>query len=76
MKINLIKSKIILIKEIKKNLLDILPKKYNIELIFRGSENGFTAVAFRSKCEYQNPTLTIIKSEHQKIFGAFTDNSW
>ena len=57
-------------------LLLLLPKKYKINLIYRGSEDGFTAAVFHEKCDHKGPTLIIIKSEFDKIFGAFTDIDW
>ena len=45
-------------------------------LIYRGSEDGFTAAVFHSKCDQKGPTLIIIKSEFGKIFGGFTDIDW
>ena len=54
----------------------MLTKQYKIELIYRGSEDGFAASDFHKKCDEKGTTLIIIKSEHQKIFGAFTDIPW
>ena len=54
----------------------LLPKKYKINLIYRGSEDGFTAAVFHSKCDKKGPTLVIIQSEHKKIFGGYTDIDW
>jgi hypothetical protein len=41
-------------------------------LLMRGSKNGFKASKFHFICDKKGPTLTIIKSEHGKIFGAYT----
>ncbi|EFC36767.1 predicted protein [Naegleria gruberi] len=46
------------------------------QLLYRGSRDGFKAEHFHSKCDNQGPTLTIIKSEHNQIFGGFTSKSW
>ena len=45
-------------------------------MIYRGSEDGFTAAVFHSKCDQKGPNLIKIKSEYDKIFGAFTDIDW
>ena len=45
-------------------------------LIYRGSEDGFTAAVFHKKCDQKGPTLIIIKSDKGKIFGGFTDIDW
>ena len=45
-------------------------------MIYRGSEDGFTADVFHKKCDNKGPTLVVVKSEHSKIFGGFTDIEW
>ncbi len=45
-------------------------------MIYRGSDHGFKAVDFHNKCDDKGATLIIIKSEHQKIFGGFTNVQW
>lgn len=47
-----------------------------LELIYRGSRDGFTAKAFHTICDNQGPTLSLIKSEHDKVFGGYTSRSW
>ena len=37
---------------------------------------NFSAVIFHKKCDNIGPTLIIVKSEHSKIFGGFTDIDW
>lgn len=44
--------------------------------IYRGSEDGFSTESFHRLCDGISPTLTIIKSEHNKVFGGFTSVSW
>ena len=46
------------------------------QLLYRGTRDGFHANDFHSKCDNQGATLTIIKSEHNQVFGAFTSQSW
>ena len=45
-------------------------------MIFRGKKNGFKAEAFHNCCDNKGPTLTIVKSEKEKVFGAYTDIPW
>ena len=45
------------------------------KLLFRASQDGFTAQAFHGRCDNKGPTVTIIKSGNN-IFGGFTENSW
>ena len=47
-----------------------------MNLIYKGSVNGFKAEAFHKYVDNQGPTLSIIKSERQQIFGGYTDISW
>ena len=43
-----------------------------IEQIFKMSENGTKNTDFYNKCENQGPTLVLIKTTKNKIFGGFT----
>ncbi|KAG2392708.1 hypothetical protein C9374_011433 [Naegleria lovaniensis] len=47
-------------------------------LLYRGSQDGFTAQSFHAKCDSHTPTLTIIKtSGHDpQIFGGYTTQTW
>ena len=47
-----------------------------MELLFRGSDEGFEADAFHSKCDDQGPTLCLIQTEFSHICGGFTNMSW
>jgi hypothetical protein len=46
------------------------------ELLWKGSRDGFKAATFHTKCNNQGPTLTVIKSQHDKVFGGFTSVPW
>lgn len=46
------------------------------ELLWKGSRDGFKAATFHSMCNNKGPTVTVIKSEHDKVFGGFTSESW
>ena len=54
----------------------LLPKQFKVTLIFRGSQHGFKSQTFHTSCDHQGPTLTILKSEIGKVFGAYTDIAW
>ena len=43
-------------------MLKLLPKPYKIELIYRGSDDGFKSADFHKKCDDRGATLIIIKS--------------
>ena len=51
-------------------------KQIQTTLLFKGSRDGFKAVDFHKHCDNKGPTVTIIKSEHGKIFGGYTTVSW
>ena len=44
-------------------------------LLYRGSEQGFTAKRFHELCDDKGPTLAVIKGNNQ-VFGLFTELSW
>lgn len=48
----------------------------SFKLLYRGSRDGFGAKNFHQKCDNQGPTLVVIKSNHGKVFGGFTDVDW
>ena len=52
-------------------------KKINkFELIFRMSENGTKSEDFHKYCDNKGPTLTLVKTTKNKIFGGFTPLNW
>ena len=53
-----------------------MKKKFQTELLYRGSKDGFTAASFHQKCDNKGPNISIIKSEHGLIFGGYTSLSW
>ena len=38
--------------------------------------DGFDGKTFHNKCNHKGPTLTVIKSEYDYIFGGFTNKIW
>jgi len=52
-------------------------KNHELELIYRGSRDGFSAQNFHQHCDEQGPTLVVCKSKaYEKVFGGFTSKSW
>jgi len=47
-----------------------------INLLYRGSRDGFEATSFRAHCNMKGPTLSIIESTSGDIFGGYTSNNW
>lgn len=46
------------------------------KLLFRGTRDGFTAQAFHDKCDKFKNTVTLVHSNHGKVFGGFVDIDW
>ena len=65
-------------KFIKNTLHDVLGSwpYMKLELIFSGSEIGWTTYRFHSRCDNKGPTLTLIKTVEGRIFGGYTSVSW
>lgn len=54
-----------------------LPTKIEkICLLFRASQNCFSAQKFHASCDFKGPTLSLIKSKTGKVFGGFCSISW
>ena len=45
-------------------------------LLYRASENNFSAATFHKKCGDRPNTLTIVKTEFGKTVAAFTPYAW
>ncbi|CAF0815357.1 unnamed protein product [Adineta steineri] len=45
-------------------------------LIYKATRDGFSANAFHSHCDNKGPTMTIIQSSNNYIFGGYTSVSW
>ena len=46
------------------------------ELIYKASRDGFDANAFHSRCNNKGPTMTIIQSNNNYLFGGYTSIPW
>ncbi|CAF2562409.1 unnamed protein product [Rotaria sp. Silwood2] len=46
------------------------------ELIYKASRNGFDGNTFHSLCNNQGPTMTIIQSNNNYLFGGYTAIPW
>jgi hypothetical protein len=51
-------------------------KRIKTELIYRGSKDGYDEEDCHYLIDDEGPTLTIIRSEHARVFGGFTAVSW
>ena len=45
-------------------------------LLFRASNDGFSASNFHSKCDGKSNTVTLVEALNGKRFGGFANNAW
>ena len=72
-------SKIVKNVEDKKNLIEWLSSVGNIsaiKLIYRATENGDDSNTFFDKCSNMGPTISLIKTKEDRIFGGFSKAEW
>ena len=50
--------------------------KKKLELIYRGSRDGFLSKNFHEKCDNKGPTITLYKNNNNNIFGGYASISW
>ncbi|CAG8597174.1 2022_t:CDS:2, partial [Cetraspora pellucida] len=48
---------------------------YDFILLYRGKENDFNPKKFHDSCDNKGPTLTIIKTSDQRLFGGYNDSN-
>ncbi|CAF4312820.1 unnamed protein product, partial [Rotaria sordida] len=46
------------------------------ELIYKATRDGFDANTFHSRCNNKGPTMTIIQSNNNYLFGGYTTIPW
>jgi len=51
-------------------------KDKQLHLIFHALNDGFSASEFHKKCDGKSPTIAIIVSTNNNIYGGFTDIAW
>jgi hypothetical protein len=67
----------ILTKDLVKDLIILCDfKDIKLNLLYRGSRDGFSANNFHVKCDGSSNTLTVIKSTQGNIFGGYTTLAW
>lgn len=57
-------------------LLQALGKPKSLNLLFRGSRDGFTAAEFHKKCDNIINTLVLVRTEYGKTIAGFTESPW
>ena len=66
-------TKLLINEGIKKNYNKNI-KKYT--LLYLASRDGFGVEDFHQKCDGKNFTITLVRTEKNRIFGGFTDAEW
>jgi len=46
------------------------------ELLYKASRDGFDANAFHNRCDNKGPTITIVQSTNNYLFGGYTSVAW
>jgi hypothetical protein len=49
---------------------------YTLQLLYKGSRDGFESYDFHRKCKDYPNTFAFVESEHGNIFGGFTSLAW
>jgi hypothetical protein len=68
--------------ELDSTIIDNIPSMISeiagkrIELLYRGTRDGFASSSFHSKCDHQSHTITIVETTKGMIFGGYTPISW
>ena len=47
-----------------------------LNLLYRGSQDGFTASAFHARCDGKCNTVSVIEDKSGNVFGGFADLAW
>jgi hypothetical protein len=45
-------------------------------IVYRGTEDGFTAESFHKKCDNIPNTMTFVKTDMENVFGGFASIPW
>jgi hypothetical protein len=53
-----------------------LQSNIKLDLLYRGSVDGFNAAEFHRKCDFQGPTITIVESAGNRRFGGYCPVDW
>jgi hypothetical protein len=66
----------ILSREEANQIFSWFPNKKEINLLYRGSRDGYTSCRFHEMCDNKINTISIIKDIHGCIFGGYSPLSW
>ena len=71
-----IQSVIISKADVQSKLLEMIGPKAEAELLYRGTRDGFGLADCHSKIAGKGPTLAIVKTTKNRIFGGYTNIPW
>ena len=54
----------------------MFPKDWQVELLYRGTKDGFKAEDFHKICDNKGSTLSLAKTVKGNIFGGYTPIPW
>lgn len=55
----------------------IVEEQVTMQLLYRGSKDGFEASAFHEKCDFMDNTVVVVQSkENGNVFGGYTAAPW
>jgi serine/threonine protein kinase len=63
------------LRRLQRSIRDWLPGR-RLELLYCGSRDGMTSRAFHAFCDEQGPTLTLIRSDNDCMFGGYASGAW
>mmetsp|Transcript_72904 Transcript_72904/g.116286 ORF Transcript_72904/g.116286 Transcript_72904/m.116286 type:complete len:245 (-) Transcript_72904:56-790(-) len=55
---------------------DVFVNHIQLSLLYRASENAFSAASFHEQCDYKGSTISVIHNEFDHVFGGFVSVSW
>lgn len=59
-----------------RDLKKFIGTKDHWTLLYRGSDEGFSAQKFHEKCDNKGPTVTLVRTEKNNVFGGYASQSW
>ncbi len=51
-------------------------KLLELKILWRASEHSFSKAQFEEMCVNKGPTLSVIQSDNNRVFGGYTSQNW
>ena len=58
------------------NILPTVEKSSEINLLYCGSRDGWSAEEFHKRCDVKGRTITFVKTSNSYMFAGYTTESW